>query len=496
MRNKIYVLFLLLLLVCIIVSCKNNEEQEKNYDEEFKVLVDDFSKGKISYKQCEQYYKEIDKDKLSNSISELSNKMANINRSKNNYSLGEEKYQSQQWAESLKYYSNVIREDEENFSKSIEKRNEIISTYIQDSDRMSLGYFYDEAIAKLNEINSYVTDSSIVSDKIQEYKDKKENIVLYEGDIKNIFFHSLIVFPELAFDGDYMEDGYNKWMTTVDEYKKMLEQMYERNFILIDVNMLFETKEVDGKQVVSRKDLYLPEGKKPVILSLDDQNYYEYMEKDGFADKLVLDEDGKVATFTKLPDGGSIIARDNDCIPITDVFVEEHPDFSYRNAKGIIGLTGYEGVMGYRTDLFDSPTFQEDVKTTKAIANRLKETGWLFASHSYGHIRFPERSADKVNRDSKQWNDEVPPIIGKTNLFIYPFGATVDENSEKFKILQDYGFQVLFGVGINTSLRYIDNAVLMNRCNLDGFRMHYNKNRIDDLFDVDYVYDKNRPEFE
>ena len=39
-----------------------------------------------------------------------------------------------------------------------------------------------------------------------------------------------------------------------------------------------------------------------------------------------------------------------DLVPILDRFVEEHPDFSYRGAKAILALTGYNGVLGYRTD--------------------------------------------------------------------------------------------------------------------------------------------------
>ena len=37
-------------------------------------------------------------------------------------------------------------------------------------------------------------------------------------------------------------------------------------------------------------------------------------------------------------------------VPLIDRFVEEHPDFSYRGAKGIVALTGYNGILGYRTD--------------------------------------------------------------------------------------------------------------------------------------------------
>lgn len=37
-------------------------------------------------------------------------------------------------------------------------------------------------------------------------------------------------------------------------------------------------------------------------------------------------------------------------VPLIDRFVEKHPDFSYRGAKGILALTGYNGILGYRTD--------------------------------------------------------------------------------------------------------------------------------------------------
>ncbi|GMQ56362.1 hypothetical protein AN1V17_07550 [Vallitalea sediminicola] len=497
MNKRIFVVSLIIFIVGISVSCKNNKEEVKNYDDEYKFLVEEFSKGELSYKECNEFYQDIGDNKLTASITQLSSKMESINDSKNNYALGEEKFQLKQWLDSYKFLSSVINEDEENYNKAVEKKKEILSAYMDEAEKLALGYFYDEAIAKLEEINSYTNDSTIVKEKLAEYNTKKAELVLYEGEIRNIFFHSLIVYTELAFDGDFMQKGYNYWMTTVSEYKKMLEQMYERDYILIDINMLYETEYVNDKPVMKKKDLYLPKGKKPIILSLDDLNYYKYMEKDGFADRLVLDKNGNVATLTKRPDGGELIARDNDCVPITDVFVEEHPDFSYRGAKGVIAFTGYEGIMGYRIDLFDSPTFEKDFKTTKAIADKLKETGWRLGSHSYGHINFQDKGITRVKKDTKQWNDEVIPIIGKTNLFIYPYGASVKKDDERFKELQKYGFEVFWCVGgRGATLRYNDDYIFMDRCNLDGYKMHYGPKQLEDLFDIDYVYDKNRPKFE
>ena len=38
-------------------------------------------------------------------------------------------------------------------------------------------------------------------------------------------------------------------------------------------------------------------------------------------------------------------------VPLIDTFVKEHPDFSYHGRKGILAMTGYDGVLGYRTDI-------------------------------------------------------------------------------------------------------------------------------------------------
>lgn len=38
-------------------------------------------------------------------------------------------------------------------------------------------------------------------------------------------------------------------------------------------------------------------------------------------------------------DDGSVSVGDYDMVPLIDRFVEQHPDFSYRGAKGIVALT-------------------------------------------------------------------------------------------------------------------------------------------------------------
>src|SRR5690606_17811726 len=165
-----------------------------------------------------------------------------------------------------------------------------------------------------------------------------QNLVPYSGPVQHIFFHPLIAYPKLTFDGDAQERGFNDYFVTIDEFKGVIQSLYEKDYILIDINMLIEEREEGDKKIIERSKLMLPEGKKPLIISIDDMNYYDYMRENGTIYKLVLDDEGKVATYSLTADGEEL-SYDNEIIPILDRFVEAHPDFSFNGAKGVIALT-------------------------------------------------------------------------------------------------------------------------------------------------------------
>ncbi|WP_145456386.1 polysaccharide deacetylase family protein, partial [Staphylococcus epidermidis] len=68
------------------------------------------------------------------------------------------------------------------------------------------------------------------------------------------------------------------------------------------------------------------------------------------------------------------------------------------------------------------------------VVKAMKRDGWTFASHSWGHIDFANSSYDQIVRDTKRWKNEVEPIIGKTDVFIYPHGAQ-DRGSKAYQYL-------------------------------------------------------------
>ena len=307
--------------------------------------------------------------------------------------------------------------------------------------------------------------------------------VAWNDIVEHLFFHPVVAYPELAFDGDSQANGIDDWMVTVDEYNKILQSVYDNGYILVDINDVWsETTGEDGQPKMVRNTLYIPEGKKPLILSYDDVNYYDYMLKDGFTYKLIIGDDGLLWSWGKDPQGNEVVSQDLDALTILDKFVRQHPDFSPFGAKGSLSLTGYQGILGYRTntdtkdwDDAKEANRQREREAVKPIIAELKRTGWTFGSHTWGHINLSNHSVESVKEDTQRWLDEVGSLVGPTTILYYPHGARPDGDDWKttgpvFKYLQSQGFRVFASVGIE-SFSYIKKdicAVICDRLHPDG----------------------------
>jgi len=317
-------------------------------------------------------------------------------------------------------------------------------------------------------------------------------MVYYEGDLLNIFFHALIAHPEIAFNGK-RKDHYKEWFVTADEYKKILNELYLQNYVLVDIKEFYTVTYTNNVKTVKANKLLVPKGKMPLVLSVDDLSYYETNRKNGTVHKLIIDKNGGIAAWTDGPSGGEI-SYDLDIITITEDFIKKHPDFSLRGAKGIIAPTGFEGVLGYRTQAKNSKTagYQQEIENAVKVANKLKELGWRFASHSYGHLNMPEASMENFLNDLDLWDKEVKPILGETELYIYPYGATLENQREKHKILRDRNFNLFFGVGNGYGYKVGPRSeyIFLTRRNIDGCYFRLFRNSDKKIFDIDKVMDK------
>ncbi|MDP4170661.1 MAG: hypothetical protein Q8906_08625, partial [Bacillota bacterium] len=295
-----------------------------------------------------------------------------------------------------------------------------------------------------------------------------------------------------AFDGDRLAKGYNDWFVTVNEFNKIIQSLYQRNYILVKMSDLFEERDSNGKKQLIKKELKLPIGKKPLIISVDDINYYPYMLENGNAYKLIIDQRGKIATYSKDPNGKEVVSEDNEIVPILNQFIRIHPDFSLNGAKGILALTGYEGVLGYRTNNIASPNYKQEKEGALKVIAKLKADGWEFASHGYGHLNTKTISLNRLKEDTNRWLKEVEPLIGQTKIYIYPFGSSVLPKDPKFKLLEGQGFNVFCSVGPNPYLSFTNEYAMMDRVHIDGIALETQKRIVNRFFDSSTILDQAR----
>ena len=389
------------------------------------------------------------------------------------------------------------------------------------ADLKAMMYDYDAAIELVKSNPAYESDAEAQA-AIVRYTEEKAKCVKWEDNTKisHIFVHSLIVDTSRAFGpGSTQVQGYNQYMTTVSEFNKIIEEMYNKGYVLISIHDIAKVVTTeDGTKKLQKQAIMLPPGKTPFVLSQDDVNYYQYMENDGgFADKIVIGADG-LPTCQYTDKDGNVSYGEYDVLPIIDRFVREHPDFSYRGAKGILAVTGYEGALGYDTGLsmkiYDGLSESEKMsrinaerEKAKAVADAIKADGWEFATHSYTHSNMQKVSVEKLEYDCKRWKEEVEIILGPTDIYIYPYGADICSwrgySGDKYDVMKKYGFWYFCNVD---SARYwiqlTDNYMRMGRVNTDGERMHLTlknlnnpdvPNRLEYFFDVTKVYDNSRP---
>ena len=385
---------------------------------------------------------------------------------------------------------------------------------LEQASLMAAQYDYDKAIELLKSQPDYDSNTDM-QNAVSEYENTKAACTEYPLEqITHVFFHTLIKDTSKAFDGDSDSDGYNQYMTTIDEFNKIIQSMYDKGYVMVSPHDMATVNE-DG--TMSGGSIMLPPGKIPFVLSQDDVSYYHYMDGDGFASKLVIDENGDVKN-EYIEDDGSVSTGDYDMVPLIDTFVKEHPDFSYHGRKGILAMTGYDGVLGYRTDiayktgknlqddqkkfLRDHPDFdyKQEVKNAKKVAAAMKAEGWEFASHTWGHKNVASTSLKDLKRDTKKWKKYVAPVLGKTDMIIFAFGADIgswegySSDNAKYEFYKSQGYRYFCNVDSSQYFVQItDDYFRQGRRNLDGYRMYYNPEMLSDLFDVSEVWDSSRP---
>lgn len=329
-------------------------------------------------------------------------------------------------------------------------------------------YDYNGAIQTLKSFSGNMKEFPALEQLIAAYEDELATLVQWTdfSSIPNLSFEMLIADPQRAFVDAKYASSYKKNFITTEEFKLILEQLYQNGYILISKDHLYEYKATDsGVSYFVEKELLLPDGKKPILLTQTQVNYNLYMvdsDSDmvpdaggaGFASKLILDDNGNFANEFVTAEGVLEVGA-YDLIPILESFIATHPDFSYRGARATIALTGYNGLFGYRTHAeaaqkLGEDAYNQEIEGAKAIVKALREAGYKLACYTYENKDYSKLTTAKIEADMSGWTAEVIPILGQVDTFVFAKNAdlassTEDYNSESYHILEDFGFQFYLG---------------------------------------------------
>ncbi|MBS8266260.1 hypothetical protein DYI25_17700 [Mesobacillus boroniphilus] len=116
----------------------------------------------------------------------------------------------------------------------------------------------------------------------------------------------------------------------------------------------------------------------------------------------------------------------------------------------------------------------------------------ILANNSYRHLNERKISSKTLELDSARWKAEVEPLIGQTNIFIFPFGSSVLPGDEKFSTLQDYRFTIFCSVGPDAYIPTAKRYALMDRVHIDGIALQQQKDITDRFFNSEEVIDEAR----
>ena len=262
----------------------------------------------------------------------------------------------------------------------------------------------------------------------------------------------------------------------------------DSNYILIDIHSLANETASGSSVTMSAQAPTVPEGKKPMILSVDNLSYSSMRNGDGVATSLTVGADGKVDAVYTDADGHDQ-KGDYDVIPVLEAFIEAHPDFSFQGARGIVSVAGARGVFGYTIDGDNA----DNQKAVKEIAAALKDQGWTIASSGYSYEYMYDMSYETLSQDITNWLDQVGSLVGDSDTLLYPYGSEVDYGSEKGSYLINRGFRYLIGMWADGDHTEVNETYLrQTRRMVTGYVFENSPSSFSTYFDVSAILDPER----
>ncbi|MBO4637795.1 MAG: hypothetical protein J5685_11690 [Clostridiales bacterium] len=416
----------------------------------------------------------------------LRREIETIEMARGDVMTAEHYYRYEDYVESVKIYTNVM----ESYSGFVydyaynrvgEIKNVMYSPMLELGEHMldTLKYYSAEDLfSDLAVI--FPDDNRIMSDLIEATAHTSETHEYY-GTVEVLCIRSLIADTSVLYGENLLSSNLDLHLTGT-EFQNILQTLYENDYILVDAETMADQT---GDTFLVEQPLIVPVGKKPVILVIENLDHTARDYGVGTCSRLVLNEQGQVCGEYTDSTGSVVVSRNAEAIGILDSFVEDHPDFSYNGAKGVISVCGYESVFGYvvSTDEIDDRNaaltsigypnadftdeeIASNCETVSEIAAVLYDTGWKFASSTYGNINAYDSDMETIQADTQKWIDQVGALLPDVHIIVYPGGNYIYGTDPRAEYLKALHFRIFFGIGSNpyyifgSNYLYYDRAII------------------------------------
>ena len=373
---------------------------------------------------------------------------------------------------------------------------------------LAADYDYAGAVEKLESFSGFKADFPELVAAIAAYKAADEAMVSWAAnEVYDLSFHPLIADPQRAFNDSLYSSSYRKNFITTTEFSNILNSLYEKGYMLVDLDDFYtlEYNSTSGTYIYVEKQLRLPEGKKPVMLTEINASYYAYMQNgaddgmaDGFASRLA--HDGEHFYTELINADGSVSTGSYDMVPLLEEFIAAHPDFSYRDARAVIAFAGYDRILGYRINAsaLNADALQAERDGLNAVITELKAAGYKLGCYSYENNRnYADWSAEKIFSDISMWEERVAPWVGAMDIYVFPWETDISDETpytgnSKFNVLYNAGFRFFLGCGDVPWNQVADRYVRHDRLMITGSYMLTKPEMYEGLFDVTKILDPAR----
>ena len=416
--------------------------------------------------------------------------------------------------------TNHIRNNElqllasESAANEQERQDREAQLVLTEAAELAAGYDYEAAVAMLQGFDGDRSKYPDIDIHMSQYQQAQASLIAHNdpGAVPNLSFHVLIADPTRAFADKTWGGQYNRNFVTTDEFEKILEQLYANGYVLVDMDDIISETNTGGAITYAAKPLYLPDGKKPVMITETMVNYYAYMidgnddgepdkEGAGFASRLVVDKLTGDIKAEMVNSVGETVVGDYDLVPILENFIEEHPDFSYKGARATLAVSGHEGIFGYRTNTSvvekkGQDYYDKQVSGAKEVAAALRAKGYNIACYTYADTNYSGKAASDIQSDIDKWTAEVTPILGTVDTIVYAkmgdISSTGAYSGGKFNVLSNAGFRYFISHGNKPSVNVTSTYVRQLRIMVTGTNMAHSATMYSDYFDAKTVLNNKR----